>query len=1077
MNKIQFIKPVLYVLPIIGMLMPSVPVLAADNWQIDNNKVYVDNAGYYLSATPATLKGSGWVEFEVRSKGYTGELDLVWGIQDTGEVYFVQPQVWTDNVEHTKTKYVEQEKRLELRLDNVVSASPSEKQSSFNYGNDSAKNDTKVTFTIKDYDEAGKELGSTSKVSVNCDYYSIIGNEVFAVYYDNVEVAEQYKEYYPDYTNLGTDKKISYTEKPIVEANMWTVQSLGYVVAGETYKARCYIEMPFTGLESREYKYAYGVKPSSKTIEQAYLDDSLFLIDPWLDPSWEQRIELTIDHDDVDADLVNFPALIYLSTSSGITSADVSAVFDELAADANRKKIAITTDDEVSQCYVEIELWDDANEQAWLWVNVPDISSTVDTTLYLYYDVDHADNNAYVGDTNDAVAENVWDTNFKAVYHMADGVDNAHIYDSTGNNNDGTKSAANQPLQIAGPIGYAQQFSAAHYIDCGDDASLDFGVSDFTVELIYYGGLWQTTESLVTKKAGRLYRIDAGWAIAKNATNYGCIYTGIADGIANVNFTSTCLAGWSANHIGVTFDRDGTAYTYFNGIETIESNIAAIGSVDNASPLRIGDSLGDTWAGLDSTQRVSYIEEVRLSKTKRSASWIKATNQTMIDDFITYGTEETLTLPTVVTNDLDVDGISATFHGEITDTGYSSADLDDYIGFVWDTTTHVDPGNVAPAISGYANIWTLLGAYGVEAFEHDVTGLTPLVTYYYRACAHNDAGWAYGDEITFFPTEDGEVYLEFRPDLDETIIRGNGGVPTDATVGIYNGYSLPVWDAGANVNEQLSLLMCVPNRWNGDTNIVVHVITALSNANESGNEYQLQLDWEHVTPNLEEVPVTTHTVNYSRAIYSDTQYECYTDYFVIDYDADAGDNIIVDDQIALRLRRITSAGKELTGEVIVLGVHLLFARGDFLHDPTGNVITIINNLINEGSLIGGEDMLFFSCIGFSGFMTWFAARRRNLLLSILAGVCWFGISMWLFFSTTALMDLDESYAQVLVWVFFAMTFVPLVLYMNVPITKTRDGKTWTEYGEPPSERKSEYQKYAEDLHSRMYRHRRRRRLL
>jgi len=89
----------------------------------------------------------------------------------------------------------------------------------------------------------------------------------------------------------------------------------------------------------------------------------------WLG-SWAKRIKLTISNTNVDSDLSNFPILVYLSASSGIGDVDVSCVFDELASDDNRLKIAVTTDDETTECYVEIERWDDANEVAWLWIKV-----------------------------------------------------------------------------------------------------------------------------------------------------------------------------------------------------------------------------------------------------------------------------------------------------------------------------------------------------------------------------------------------------------------------------------------------------------------------------------------------------------------------------------------------------------------------------------------------------------------------------------------------------------------------------------------------------------------------------------
>jgi hypothetical protein len=98
------------------------------------------------------------------------------------------------------------------------------------------------------------------------------------------------------------------------------------------------------------------------------------------------RIKITIDHTRIDADLAHFSVLVHLGASSGRNHDDVSVVFDELAFDAGRKKIAITTADGTTQCYVEIGYWSDADEQAALWVKVPSISSTIDAVLYLYYD-------------------------------------------------------------------------------------------------------------------------------------------------------------------------------------------------------------------------------------------------------------------------------------------------------------------------------------------------------------------------------------------------------------------------------------------------------------------------------------------------------------------------------------------------------------------------------------------------------------------------------------------------------------------------------------------------------------------
>ena len=184
----------------------------------------------------------------------------------------------------------------------------------------------------------------------------------------------------------------------------------------------------------------------------------------WLD-GWTHRIKLAIDHTKFDSSQTHFPMLIHLSASCGASSQDMSRVFDEVGA--NSLKIAVTTEDG-EELYVEVEKWDNGNEEAWLWVSKSgwSISSTGDTILYLYYDNDHADNSTYVGAPNSTPAENVWDSYFKFVSHMQDDPDTSHIRDSTGNDLDGTKKGANEPRETNRNVLHFDG-SIASNINCG----------------------------------------------------------------------------------------------------------------------------------------------------------------------------------------------------------------------------------------------------------------------------------------------------------------------------------------------------------------------------------------------------------------------------------------------------------------------------------------------------------------------------------------------------------------------------------------------------------------------------------
>jgi len=351
----------------------------------------------------------------------------------------------------------------------------------------------------------------------------------------------------------------------------------------------------------------------------------------WLS-GWAKRVKLTIDNTDIDVAVSNFPILVYLSTSSGRNSDDVSFIFDELTSDDNRKKIAVTTDDGETECYVEIEKWDDANEKAWLWVKVPSVASGADTDLYLYYDSSHADNDTYIGDPSDAVVHNVWDANFKFVSHMRDDPDTSHIRDSTVNALDGTKKGAGEPaITTGGMINDAQHFdNVDDYIDLGTSLS---PVENFTVEI------WGKIDALATDKqlVSKGYDgTNTQWEIKTTAADgkvsFRC-WTGSAQGIESTN---KLVADEWTYLVGIYSTT--TWYLHWNGAPHVNS--VDTGPIATAQKLEIGAVDAD---GTPSQFWDGVLCELRISDMVRTDAWIKATYETGRDDLLDFGEEETST--------------------------------------------------------------------------------------------------------------------------------------------------------------------------------------------------------------------------------------------------------------------------------------------------------------------------------------------------------------------------------------------------------------------------------------------------
>jgi len=379
----------------------------------------------------------------------------------------------------------------------------------------------------------------------------------------------------------------------------------------------------------------------------------------WLQ-SWEKRVKITINSSDIDEALTDFPLLIYLSnSSSGEHSDDVSFIFDEIGS--SRKKIAVTTSDGTTQCYVEIEKWNDANEQAWLWVRIPNISNNTETNLYLYYDSNHADNTIYVGDVASTPAQNVWNNNFSGIWHLSEGGTGTR-YESTSHGNDGTTS------------GYDGDEATTWKIDGSDDLE---GNDDYI-----YRADANLNGEIPCKSSGAAtsFTISAWINIDKtgyrhpilvkqsdgSGTKRGFVFNVAESNVLNIevwkdnsNAAFTNSAGtldqdtWYHVMASYSFVADGASEVrlYINGSNDGSNDLAVGPLATNDRELRIGCYY---WSVSYNRYFDGTIDEIRISNDTRSASWIKASYESERDDLLDFGSEERNVVDYVDNNTSDV---------------------------------------------------------------------------------------------------------------------------------------------------------------------------------------------------------------------------------------------------------------------------------------------------------------------------------------------------------------------------------------------------------------------------------------
>ena len=633
-------KYLITIITLLTLLSPSMVFAQGGDWNIVGNSVYVDDENIYLAVTPHTLKTSGWVEFELISKVYSGEVDVVFGFPE-GTAQVRKPQVWSQNVAHTEYARVDVEKTRTITMTGIVSQTPLD-WATFEGEPDIGNRNNIYLFEVQhDYLD---EFGIFKSEILVAAFNSFIKNDTEVTITFNYTVSEKqpYIEYYADWKPLNTStfSVDNYNYKGMGE--WWYAKMDASIVSGTKYTVRCWVELPFGGLDRVEGKYFLGVKPSGETIPQAIANGHAYWIDPWWDETWGFRVPITINGDNVTEELTDFPVLLYLSDSSGIGSDNVSFVFEEIANDANRKKIAVVLDDDATECYVEIERWDNANKQAWLWVKVPTIATGDNTTIWLYYDASHADNDAHVGDIGDAVSQNVWSSSYVSVYHFAEGAGNA--VDSVGNN-DGAVTGAD--YGATGQIDKAYSYLGDDRVIAPDDPSMNWNTELTVIQWVKVDNTGDTYEAFSNKYASGTPERE--WSLFKNH-GIGGLYIHWGDP-ADGTFEGTSI---SVNSILTSGVWRQIGFVFDNGAVSFINNGKEEADTPTTVPAALYNGTADLWMGervYNDYDLLGDLDESQIATIARSFGWISSQYQSEIDDFVWWGEEDTnVVIPSAPTN-------------------------------------------------------------------------------------------------------------------------------------------------------------------------------------------------------------------------------------------------------------------------------------------------------------------------------------------------------------------------------------------------------------------------------------------
>ncbi len=343
--------------------------------------------------------------------------------------------------------------------------------------------------------------------------------------------------------------------------------------------------------------------------------------------SYQYSRSLTINHTKVpNTNRSNFPVLVNITDPLLMSTSNGGHV-----ASPNGYDMIFTSD---ARCTTklnhEVEAWSGLTGQFTAWVNVPTLSHTADTVIYLCYG-----NAAVVTSQSNKTA--VWDGNYKAVYHLSQNPAGAapQLLDSTSNavnlamaNNYGPASAS-EPGVIGNSV-YLPWAGEYHGNSAGSK-SVNSGTGSGARTV----STWMNFHTLPAPSSGVVGTIPLP---AQN--NVFTLGTG-----PNNNLELFVLQQW----IGINIDApvsvtpgswyyvagsfDGKTYRlYVNGVQV--ASAVANGNVPADAPVSLGLGYYQYFSDVQ-------LDETRFSSSARAADWIATeyNNQSSPSTFLSVGTE------------------------------------------------------------------------------------------------------------------------------------------------------------------------------------------------------------------------------------------------------------------------------------------------------------------------------------------------------------------------------------------------------------------------------------------------------
>jgi hypothetical protein len=345
--------------------------------------------------------------------------------------------------------------------------------------------------------------------------------------------------------------------------------------------------------------------------------------------NWGYRKQIIIDHTKVSADLTDFPVLISITNASLKSTSNGGHVSQDDGDD-----ILFIASDNLTKLSHEIEKYDSATGQLTTWVKIPTLSSSVDTTIYLYY-----------GNVSTASMQNptdVWSNGYVGIWHFSTGATGLSGIDSTSNEYNMT---LNGVTAGSGTINGGANFDGNHYLSIGTNISALDNASNLTIEL------WTNLNAYGSYGTAFFQKLSINnWSndilfFVGNDSSVNLQIDKGADG--GPSYLATDLRNRQVHLVG-TFD--GTQTGNANRMKIYENGVQKTLSFGSwSAPTTTADMNGYSQKIGQYTNDGPYnaygvFDEFRLSSVARTAEWVTTeyNNQLSPATFVSFGSEESV---------------------------------------------------------------------------------------------------------------------------------------------------------------------------------------------------------------------------------------------------------------------------------------------------------------------------------------------------------------------------------------------------------------------------------------------------